>query len=191
MLILGVVLLLATGALTVGMVLGNTHGQKVEVFGYSTAAFSVGELFVIGVVTGVIAGLALAMVLSGMRRSSRKRRERRAELKAKRTREQELQEENARLARELDQQRRAGASASAPTTAPGRPDGPGGSAASAGSHAAERTQPMTTGAGGFGSPQPSPGSAGASKDVERPGGPPGQAPTPSTDSPQEGRRPLS
>ncbi len=185
MLILGLLLLLAAGALTAGMVLGNPGNVAVEVFGQKVSVFAIGEIFVLGVATGVVAGLALGLLLSGLRRSGRKRRERRAEVKGKRAREQELQEENARLGRELDQQRRSGAAPSTPPTAPGRPDaGP----------PPDRTQPMG-GAGGFGSP-PSGSSHGGSSPsggsiFDRPSGPPSQPPAASPDSPQEGRRPLS
>jgi len=174
MLILGLLLLLAAGALTAGMLLGNTGSVAIDVYGYEVTVFSMGELFALGVATGVIAGLSLALVLSGMRRASRKRRERRADLKTKRSRELELQEENARLARELDQQRRDAPAGSAPPQAPGGPD---------------RTQPIS-GAGGFGSPPPA-GMPGGGAGFERPGSPPSQAPASSTDVSQEGRRPLS
>ena len=183
MLILGLLLLLAAGALTAGMLLGNTGSVAIDVYGYEVTVFSMGELFALGVATGVIAGLSLALVLSGMRRASRKRRERRADLKTKRSRELELQEENARLARELDQQRRDAPAGSAPPQAPGGPgrsDAPGGP---------DRTQPIS-GAGGFGSPPPA-GMPGGGAGFERPGSPPSQAPASSTDVSQEGRRPLS
>lgn len=175
MLILGLLLLLAAGALTAGVLLGNTKDIPVEVFGYEPDYLSGGELFLVGIAAGIIAGLSLTLVLSGMRRASRKRRERRAELRSKRAREHELQQENARLARELEQQRRGG-----PAGDPGRSDAPDGP---------DRTQPLS-GAGGLGSP-PASSSTGGNTAFERPGGPPSQAPASSTDSSQEGRRPLS
>lgn len=205
MLILGLVLLLAAAALTAGMLLGNTSAADITLFGEKVTAFSVGELFAIGVATGIVAGLSLAMALSGLRRSGRKRRERRAELKTKRAREQELQEENARLARELDQQRRAGAPAGRPGSGP---RGAGPTAGGPGSPPAgnagrpqgnrsdapdgpDRTQPLTPGAGRGSYPPPDSGSHSAGTGFERPSAPPSQPPTSAPEPTQEGRRPLS
>lgn len=173
MLILGLVLLLAAVALTAGMLLGNTGNVVVDVFGYESSSFSMGELFVIGVVTGIIAGLSLALVLSGMRRSSRKRRERRTELKTKQSREQELQEENARLARELDQQRQSGVS----TDAAGSTAIPGSTNTAAHPDEHDRSD-------GHGQPEED------ATWLERPAGAPSAPPVSTQENPPEGRRPL-
>ncbi|MGB9377460.1 MAG: hypothetical protein WCB04_08105 [Mycobacteriales bacterium] len=175
MLILGLLLLLVAVLLTAGMLLGNTGAVAVEVFGFKVSVFSIGELFTIGVATGIIAGLSLGLVLSGMRRASRKRRERRAELKTKRSREQELQDENARLARELEQQRRSAGPGSA-VNPPTRPEtSPGDPAARPSPGAPDATK------GPLAPP------AGSGTGFERPG----TAPSPAPDVSQEGRRPLS
>ncbi|MDQ6875277.1 MAG: hypothetical protein M3042_09495, partial [Actinomycetota bacterium] len=108
MLILGLLLLVAAGVLTAGMLIDNNKADiRPDIFGYHLPTLTAGELFVVGVATGVVAILGLMLLLSGMRRGSRRRRQVRTERRSKQQREAELQEENARLARELDQQRRA------------------------------------------------------------------------------------
>ena len=188
MLILGLLLLLAAGALTAGMLLGNTGGTTaVQLYGQEVTTFSIGELFAIGVATGVIGGLSLALVLSGMRRASRKRRERRLEVKHKRAREQELQEENARLARELEQQRRASAGTGSGGTSPTTP-----MPAVGGSGAGDRGTTSASGTG-FGSGSTGGGGFGSvgTGSSDRPSGPPAEAGQQPANTPQEGRRPLS
>ncbi len=105
MLLLGLLLLVAAGALTGGILVDNTRNSQAELFGFSLPHLTIGQLFLVGVGTGFLATLGLAMLLGGLRRGGRRRREQRAELKTKRRREDELKEENTRLARELEQQR--------------------------------------------------------------------------------------
>ncbi len=118
MLILGLLLLVASGALTVGLLTSNTTHITVKVFGQHYDKVPIGDVFVIGVCTGVVLIAGLVLFFSGLRRSSRKRKARRQELGAKQSRESALQEENARLARELAQQRR-----SEDTASPAMPRG--------------------------------------------------------------------
>jgi hypothetical protein len=117
MLILGLLLLVAAGALILGLLTGPSVNVTFEVFGYQIKSMPVGELFVIGMCTGVVLLAGLVLFFAGWRRSSHKRRARRLELGAKRARENELQEENARLARELAQQRRSSDGTGSPATA--------------------------------------------------------------------------
>lgn len=119
MLLLGLLLLVAAGALTGGLLVDNTSDSKAEVFGFSLPHLTVGQLFLVGVGTGFVATLGLVLLLAGMRRSGRKRRQQRQEVKTKRQSEEQLKEENARLARELEQQRY-----SAPPTTPATPTTP-------------------------------------------------------------------
>lgn len=122
MLILGLLLLVAAGVLTAGMLIDNSKGDiRPDIFGYHLPSLNYGELFVVGVATGAVAILGLMLLLSALRRGSRRRRQVRMEGRSKQQREAELQEENARLARELDQQRRAQGAArpGAPAPAPG------------------------------------------------------------------------
>ncbi len=105
MLLLGLLLLVAAGALTGGLLVDNTADSKAEIFGFSLPHLTIGQLFLVGVGTGFVATLGLALLLAGMRRSGRKRRQQRQEIKTKRQSEEQLKEENARLARELEQQR--------------------------------------------------------------------------------------
>lgn len=116
MLLLGLLLLVAAGAFTGGLLVDNTGDSRAEVFGFSLPHLTVGQLFLVGVGTGFVATLGLVLLLAGMRRSGRKRRQQRQEVKTKRQSEEQLKEENARLARELEQQRY-----SAPPTTPTTP----------------------------------------------------------------------
>lgn len=123
MLLLGLLLLVAAGALTGGLLVDNTADSKAEIFGFSLPHLTIGQLFLVGVGTGFVATLGLALLLAGMRRSGRKRRQQRQEIKTKRQSEEQLKEENARLARELEQQRYSAPPPTAqtpttPTTAP-------------------------------------------------------------------------
>jgi len=120
MLLLGLLLLVAAGALTGGLLVDNTADSKAEIFGFSLPHLTIGQLFLVGVGTGFVATLGLALLLAGMRRSGRKRRQQRQEIKTKRQSEEQLKEENARLARELEQQRYSAPppTPTAPTTAP-------------------------------------------------------------------------
>ena len=101
MVVLGLLLLLASGALTVGVVMQNTDAVSVAAFGQTASDLSLGGLFLAGVVTGAIAILGLTMILAGASR----RRTRRAGLKRQirdvRDERETLAEENARLRDEL------------------------------------------------------------------------------------------
>jgi hypothetical protein len=160
MLILGLLLLVAAGALILGLLTGPSVNVTFEVFGYQIKSMPVGELFVIGMCTGVVLLAGLVLFFSGWRRSSRKRRARRLELGAKRARENELQEENARLARELAQQRRSSDDGTGTTTAgepaSGTPAGAGTSSSDSGDQ--QHTTVMGTPASQSGAPaEPSAG----------------------------------
>jgi len=115
MLLLGLLLLVAAGALTGGLLVDNTADSKAEIFGFSLPHLTIGQLFLVGVGTGFVATLGLALLLAGMRRSGRKRRQQRQEIKTKRQSEEQLKEENVRLARELEQQRYSAPPPTAPT----------------------------------------------------------------------------
>ncbi|MEP6696633.1 MAG: hypothetical protein ABJA34_07120 [Pseudonocardiales bacterium] len=144
MLILGLLLLVAAAVLTLGVLVAPTARVNVELFGHLYKNVSAAELFVIGLCTGVVLLVGLVLFFSGSRRGARKRKARRAEDNANRSRESDLQEENARLARELAQQRRSGPASSPPAT-------PSGSTARAQSGPAS-SPPATAGPGSAGSP---------------------------------------
>lgn len=127
MLLLGLLLLVAAGVLTGGMLVDNKSDYRADVFGYHLPHLTIGQLFLVGVGAGVVATLGLVLLLAGMRRSGRRRRAQRVELKGKRQREEELKEENARLARELEQQRYSAPPAGGATSLDERAaDAPGG-----------------------------------------------------------------
>ncbi len=114
MLFLGLLLLVAAGLLTGGLLRDNTIDSKAHIFGFTLPHLTVGQLFCVGVGTGFLATLGLAMLLGGLRRSGRRRREQRLETKSKRQREDQLKEENARLASQLEQQRQSAPTMTAP-----------------------------------------------------------------------------
>ena len=138
MLLLGLLLLVAAGALTGGLLVDNTADSKAEIFGFSLPHLTIGQLFLVGVGTGFVATLGLALLLAGMRRSGRKRRQQRQEIKTKRQSEEQLKEENVRLARELEQQRYSAPPPTAPTTGATAVDAPGSTGPSLQNTAEER-----------------------------------------------------
>src|SRR4051812_16594733 len=101
MVALGLLLLLASGALTVGMVLQNTDAASASAFGQSASGLTIGGLFLAGVVTGAIAILGLTMILAGASRRRRRRVGLRQQVLDARDEKESLAEENARLQREL------------------------------------------------------------------------------------------
>jgi hypothetical protein len=105
MVVLGLLLLIAAGVVTAGIVLQSTDPANAAAFGQTVTDLTVGRLFLAGVITGAIAVLGLSMILAGGAR----RRTRRAGLKRQvldeRGEKESLAEENARLQRELDAKR--------------------------------------------------------------------------------------
>ena len=107
MVVLGLLLLLAAGALTVGVVLENTDAASVAAYGQATSELTVGGLFLAGVVTGAIAILGLTMILAGASRRRARRVGLKREMRDVRDERETLAEENARLREELETSRSA------------------------------------------------------------------------------------
>src|SRR3954470_16703348 len=108
MVVLGLLLLVAAGALTVGVVLQNTDAVSVAAFGQTASDLTIGGLFLAGVVTGAIAILGLTMILAGASRRRARRVVLKREMRDVRDERETLAEENARLRGELASSRSTG-----------------------------------------------------------------------------------
>ena len=109
MVVLGLLLLLAAGALTAGMALQNTDPVSASLSGQALSG-TVGGLFLAGVVTGAVAILGVLLMLSGLSRRRARRAGLKQQVREARVEKETLAEENARLQRELEASR-AGADA--------------------------------------------------------------------------------
>ena len=101
MVVLGLLLLLASGALTVGVVMQNTDAVSVAAFGQTATGLTIGGLFLAGVVIGAIAILGLTMILAGASRRRARRIGLKRQMRDVRDERETLAEENARLRDEL------------------------------------------------------------------------------------------
>jgi uncharacterized integral membrane protein len=101
MVVLGLLLLLASGALTVGVVMQNTDTVSVAAFDQTASGLTIGGLFLAGVVTGAIAILGLTMILAGASRRRARRIGLKRQMRDVRDERETLAEENARLRDEL------------------------------------------------------------------------------------------
>ena len=108
MVALGLVLLVLCSLLTLGIVLSNTDPAGVAAFGVTLSGVSVGGLFLVGVVTGALAMLGLTLFLGGSLRKRHKRVAAKRDVRSVRGEKETLEEENARLASELEHTRAAG-----------------------------------------------------------------------------------
>jgi uncharacterized integral membrane protein len=102
MVALGLLLLLASGVLTVGVVVANTDATTVSLFGQATSALNNGGLFLAGAITGALAILGVTMILAGAARGRTRRASRRQRVLDERDERETLAEENARLRGELE-----------------------------------------------------------------------------------------
>jgi membrane protein implicated in regulation of membrane protease activity len=102
MVALGLLLLLASGALTAAVVLANTDVVVVAAFGQTATGLTLGGLFLAGVITGAIAILGITMILAGAGRRRARRVELKREVEDVRGERESLAEENTRLRRELE-----------------------------------------------------------------------------------------
>src|SRR3954462_2865194 len=101
MVVLGLLLLLAAGALTVGVVMQNTDAVSVAAFDQTASGLTIGGLFLAGVITGAIAILGLTMILAGASRRPARRVVLKREMRDVGDERETLAEENARLRVEL------------------------------------------------------------------------------------------
>ena len=105
MVALGLVLLVLCSLLTLGVALSNTDPANAAAFGVTLSGVSIGGLFLVGVVTGALAMLGLTLFLGGGLRKRNKRVAAKREVRSVRGEKETLEEENARLAAELEHTR--------------------------------------------------------------------------------------
>ena len=101
MIVLGLLLLLASGTVALGVVLSNTNATSVEGFGLTVSNITLGGLFLAGAVTGLIFMLGLAMLAAGSGRKRRRRIETKHTVRDARTETEQLAEENTALRAQL------------------------------------------------------------------------------------------
>lgn len=102
MVVLGLLLLLASAGITLGIVLDNTDEVTASAFGVSLSNVSVGGLFLAGVVAGGILMLGLGMLLMGGARKRSKHVETKRRVSRVRSEKEELAQENAALRAQLE-----------------------------------------------------------------------------------------
>jgi Mg2+/citrate symporter len=101
MVALGLVLLVLSGALALGVVLSNTDPVTASAFGVTVSDVTIGGFFLVGAVTGLVFMLGLAMMLAGASRRRTRRKETRRTVKDVRTEKDQLEQENAELRERL------------------------------------------------------------------------------------------
>jgi hypothetical protein len=104
--VLGLLLLVISGALIAGMVVQNTDAAHASVFGQALSGLTLGSLFAAGALTGAVALFGLLLMLSGARRRRARRVGLKRQVRDVRDERENLAEENARLKSELDSSRR-------------------------------------------------------------------------------------
>jgi TRAP-type C4-dicarboxylate transport system permease large subunit len=101
MVVLGLLLVLASGAVTLGIVLSNTDAVSASAFGVTLDNVSVGGLFLAGAVAGAVLMLGLALLLGGAARKRSRRVATKRTIRASRSEKAQLAEENATLRAQL------------------------------------------------------------------------------------------
>lgn len=97
MVALGLILLVLSGALTLGVVLSNTDTTSASAFGVSLSNVSVGGLFLAGAAAGAVLMLGLALLVAGAARKRARRVQTKRVVRDVRTEKEQLAEENAEL----------------------------------------------------------------------------------------------
>lgn len=101
MIVLGLLLILASGALALGVVLSNTNATSAEAFGLTVTNITLGGLFLAGAVTGLAFMLGLAMLAAGSGRKRRRRIQTKNTVQDARSEKEQLAEENSALRAQL------------------------------------------------------------------------------------------
>lgn len=109
MALLGLLLILASGALATGIVLGTTGDSSVQVawFDQATRSVTEGGLFGLGAAAGAALMLGLSLLKVGVRRGRRLRGERKQAVAQHRGEAEQLEARNAELEQKLAQTRAA------------------------------------------------------------------------------------
>ena len=102
MVALGLVLLVLSGALTLGVVLSNTDPVSASAFGVSLSNVTVGGFFLVGAVAGLVFMLGLAMMIAGGARKRSRRVQSKRTVRDVRSEKEQLEQENADLRARLD-----------------------------------------------------------------------------------------
>lgn len=102
MVALGLVLLVVSGALALGVVLSNTDPVTASAFGVTLTDVTVGGFFLVGAVTGLVFMLGLAMMLAGAARRRSRTLARKHTVRDVRTEKEQLEQENADLRAKLN-----------------------------------------------------------------------------------------
>lgn len=103
MIVFGLLLLLASGAVGLGVVLSNTNATSAEAFGLTVSNITLGGLFLAGAATGLVFMLGLAMLVAGAGRKRRRRLATKHSVREVRTEKESLAEENAALRARLEE----------------------------------------------------------------------------------------
>jgi hypothetical protein len=100
MMLIGLLILLACGALAADLVIESTDNVNMTAFGYSFSGFNGGELFLVGAIVGILFAVSCALIAAGIGRGRERRRERRV-IAADGEAAENLRAENARLESQL------------------------------------------------------------------------------------------
>jgi uncharacterized protein HemX len=101
MVVLGLLLVLASGAVALGIALSNTDAVSASAFGVTLDNVSIGGLFLTGVVIGGLLVLGLGLLLLGGARKRSRRVQTKKTMRATRSEKDQLAQENADLRAKL------------------------------------------------------------------------------------------
>lgn len=109
MVVLGVLLLVAAGAVALSGILANSGSahaltDSFTVFGYEIEG-STGQLFLYGIIVGAVGAIGLGLVLSGLTRGMKTRAATRRELRRAQREREALKQEKDQLEHRLDDER--------------------------------------------------------------------------------------
>lgn len=101
MVALGLVLLVLSGAVALGVVLSNTDPVSASAFGVTLSDVTIGGFFLVGAVTGVVFMLGLVMMAAGASRRRARRVHTKRVVTGVRSEKEQLEAENAELRQRL------------------------------------------------------------------------------------------
>lgn len=103
MAVLGFLLIVLAAVVGTDIVLENTESVTGELFAQTVTGLSLGGVFLAGAVAALIFALGLWMLFAGLARGRRRRAAQRAAIRQREAQRESLAEENARLARALEE----------------------------------------------------------------------------------------
>lgn len=101
MVALGLLLLVLTGTLAVGVVLSNTDPVTASAFGLTLTDVTMGGFFLVGTATGLMFMLGLMMMAAGATRRRARRAQNQRVVRDVRTEKEQLEQENSELRERL------------------------------------------------------------------------------------------